>query len=404
MLEEAPPADAGRSLRLAFAGTAGCSPALETLAREVAACLGGSCAAWCDPISSVATPDARQAEALVIAIDPAADARGLTAALDRADAAGLPRLILADRAGPGGSSLDSMPLDAKPAAIAGFIRGMLSRQAQVERLRAQASGAERLVGGLRGDLARVQEELQLAAQVQREFLPKALPDLPRATVAALWRPTSWVSGDIYDARRLDEHHLGLFVADAVGHGVPAALMTMVISRTLPTKEIAGSSYRIVPPAEALARVNAELLQRETRATRFATAVYGVLDLRTLRMRLASAGHPSPVVLRGSRAIEVVHASGGVLGVFEDECWEETEVDLSPGDRMIMHSDGFEAAVPEDPAVRGSASTERHLDAFRSLLSVDEPAEMLRRLGERIDRAAPVGAALDDITLLALRAR
>ena len=391
-------------MRLLFAGTGTPADSLEALARSVTSSVGGGCVARCVTLADVAQTGAPAADALVIVIDAGGDARGLTAALDRADAAGLPRLILAHRLGAGVSGIDALPLDAPPALVAGYLRGVLARQPEVERLRAQASGAERLVGGLRGDLARVQEELQLAAQVQREFLPKALPELPRASVAALWRPTSWVSGDIYDVRRLDEHHLGLFIADAVGHGVPAALMTMVISRTLPTKEIAGSSYRIVPPAEALARVNAELLQRETRATRFATAVYGVLDLRTLRMRLASAGHPSPVVLRGARTLEVVHASGGVLGVFEDEHWEETEIDLCPGDRLIMHSDGFEAAVPEDPAVRGTAATHRHLDAFRSLLGVEEPAEILRRLGERIDRAAPVGAALDDITLLALRAR
>jgi sigma-B regulation protein RsbU (phosphoserine phosphatase) len=340
-------------------------------------------------------------DVLVIGLGSGDDGRGLAAALDHADRIGIPRLLLADGSGLPGTAL---PLDTPASVVAATLRGMLSRQPEIERLRAQAAGAERLVGGLRGDLSRVHDELHLAAQVQREFLPRALPDLPRAQVAAMWRPASWVSGDIYDVRRIDEHHLGLFIADTVGHGVPAALMTMVISRTLATKDISGASYRIVPPGEALARVNEELLRRESRSTRFATAAYAVLDLRTLRVRLASAGHPAAVVLRGDRSIELLHAEGGVLGVFEDQSWQEIEVDLAPGDRLLIHSDGLESAVPDDPAARGGSGIDRHLDWYRAMLSVTEPAEIVRRIGERIDREPPEGAMLDDITMLALRVR
>jgi serine phosphatase RsbU (regulator of sigma subunit) len=346
-----------------------------------------------------ATASLEGIDAAVIALDPQDTTRGLTAALDRLDRDALPRLMLAD--GPEADDA-SLPLESAPELVAATLRGMLSRQPELDRLRREAAGSARLVGGLRGDLARMHDELHLAAQVQREFLPKSLPSLPRARVAAMWRPAHWVSGDIYDVRRLDEHHLGLFVADAVGHGVPAALMTMVVSRALPSKEIQGNSYRIVPPGEALARLNIELLRRESRATRFVTAVYAVLDTRTMRVRLASAGHPAPVVLRGASTLEVLHAPGGVLGVFEDDAWEEIEADLRPGDRLLMHSDGFEAAVPEDPAVRDSAATDRHLDTFRAMLPVEDPAEILRRLGERIDRSPPAASLLDDITLLALR--
>lgn len=357
----------------------------------------GTCHTLQEPQPDVA-PDA-----LLIALDPRDETHGLTSLLDASDRWGTPRLLLSadpgQRLKPG-----TLPLGTPADRVAAALSGMLARQGEIDRLRQQAVGAERVAGGLRGDLARVHDELQLAAQVQREFLPKTLPDLPRAHAAALWRPASWVSGDIYDVRRIDEHHLGLFIADTVGHGVPAALMTMVISRTLVSKEVSGSSYRILPPAEALARVNEELLRRESRSTRFATAVYAVLDLRTLRVRLASAGHPAAVVLRGDRALEVLHAEGGVLGVFEEESWGEIEVDLSPGDRLLLHSDGLEAAVPEDPAVRRGTQIDQHLAWYRAMLPVTEPAEIVRRIGERIDRAPPSASTLDDITMLALRAR
>jgi serine phosphatase RsbU (regulator of sigma subunit) len=342
-------------------------------------------------------------DALLIALDPRDDTQGLASLLDASDRWGTPRLLLSSESRqqltPG-----TLPLGTTANRVAAALSGMLARQGEIDRLRQQALGAERLVGGLRGDLARVHDELQLAAQVQREFLPKTLPELPRAHAAAMWRPASWVSGDIYDVRRIDEHHLGLFIADTVGHGVPAALMTMVISRTLVSKEVSGSSYRILPPAEALARVNEDLLRRDSRSTRFATAVYAVLDLRTLRVRLASAGHPAAVVLRGDRALEVLHVEGGVLGVFEEESWGEIEVDLAPGDRLLLHSDGLEAAVPEDPAVRRGTEIDQHLAWYRAMLPVSEPSEIVRKIGERIDRAPPSGTAIDDITMLALRAR
>jgi serine phosphatase RsbU (regulator of sigma subunit) len=342
-------------------------------------------------------------DALLIALDPRDDTQGLASLLDASDRWGTPRLLLSSESRqqltPG-----TLPLGTTADRVAAALSGMLARQGEIDRLRQQALGAERLVGGLRGDLARVHDELQLAAQVQREFLPKTLPELPRAHAAAMWRPASWVSGDIYDVRRIDEHHLGLFIADTVGHGVPAALMTMVISRTLVSKEVSGSSYRILPPAEALARVNEDLLRRDSRSTRFATAVYAVLDLRTLRVRLASAGHPAAVVLRGDRALEVLHVEGGVLGVFEEESWGEIEVDLAPGDRLLLHSDGLEAAVPEDPAVRRGTEIDQHLAWYRAMLPVSEPSEIVRKIGERIDRAPPSGTAIDDITMLALRAR
>ncbi len=397
MLEEAPPPESARAVRVAFVATSGRLEWIRRHAAAVVRCIPGARVVACVPLEATAALEG--IDAAVVALDPQDSARGLAAALDRLDRDALPRLMLTH--GPE-SDDGSLPLEAEPALVAATLRGMLSRQPDLDRLRGEVAGSARLVGGLRGDLARMHEELQLAAQVQREFLPKSLPQLPRAKVAALWRPAHWVSGDIYDVRRLDEHHLGLFVADAVGHGVPAALMTMVVSRALPSKEIQGSAYRIVPPGEALARVNTELLRRESRSTRFVTAAYAVLDTRTLRVRLASAGHPAPVVLRGTSTLEVLHAPGGVLGVFEDDVWEEVEVDLRAGDRLLIHSDGFEAAVPEDPSARGATTTERHLGAFRAVMDEPDPAEILRKLGERIDRNPPDASLLDDITLLALR--
>jgi hypothetical protein len=168
------------------------------------------------------------------------------------------------------------------------IRALCHRQTEVLRLRQEVALAHRLKGGLHGQMTKIHEELQLAANVQREFLPKDLPALHGVDFAAMWRASNYVSGDIYDVIRLDENHVGLFLADAIGHGVPAALMTMVICRALEVKEITGSNYRLVPPSEVLARLNSRLIHRQAASSRFVTAVYATIDCRRRVVTIAGA--------------------------------------------------------------------------------------------------------------------
>lgn len=198
--------------------------------------------------------------------------------------------------------------------------------------------------GLCAQIGKLDEELRMAAQLQREFLPHDLPTAEAVSFHVLYRPAGYVSGDIYDVVRLDEHHIGFFVADAVGHGVPAALMTVYIKRSLRSKRIdanAPGGYSLLSPAEALARLNADMISTQSGKVRFATACYGVLDTRDLKLTLARAGHPFPMLLRGEDdRVESIEPEGGLLGVFEDEQYEQATVQLQPGDRLLLYSDGF----------------------------------------------------------------
>ena len=83
----------------------------------------------------------------------------------------------------------------------------------------------------------IREQLEMAGRVQRNFLPAALPESERFRFAALFKPADWVSGDIYDATRLDETHIGFYIADAVGHSVPAALLTIFIKQATDRKSV-----------------------------------------------------------------------------------------------------------------------------------------------------------------------
>ncbi len=302
-----------------------------------------------------------------------------------------------------------LPEDTGAATLVAVLRAVLHEHVEIDRLQKELALTARIAEGVQEEIERVDEELQMAAMVQREFLPRDLPEVAGTRLAAMWRPAGYVSGDIYDVMRLDEHHLGLFIADAVGHGVPAALLTMVICRSLPTKEVAADgSYRLVPPGEALARLNRFMVSRQGRTARFATAVYAVYDARTRTARIASAGHPSVIRLSaadGDPRMQEICSTGGLLGIFEEETYEEHRVTLAPGEALVLHSDGFEQAFPHDLASHRQRRlpNERYREVIESLSAHDEPADMIRGVRNLLDGHGGSLHQPDDLTMICLRA-
>ncbi|MHC5028990.1 MAG: PP2C family protein-serine/threonine phosphatase [Planctomycetota bacterium] len=289
--------------------------------------------------------------------------------------------------------------------LAHAVHALAHRQSSVRALGQEVAIAQRFQGGLTGQISKMHEEMQLAAMVQREFLPRELPSLHGVSFGALWRPSNYVSGDIYDVTRLDEDHIGVFLADAVGHGVPAALMTMVISRSIVLKEIKGQEYRLLPPSEVLERLNTGLIRRQGSAARFATAAYAVINCRSRTMTVASAGHPPSMFLRADGTTEMIETCGGLLGVFENETYEQTERELAMGDRLLLYSDGFEQAFPPktDDEHERRIPTDRYLDEFEQLRLGSTPTEMIEHIALRIDDQCGSLHQIDDLTLLCMYA-
>lgn len=261
--------------------------------------------------------------------------------------------------------------------------------------------------GLCSQIGKLDEELRMAAQLQREFLPRELPEIGDASFHVLYRPAGYVSGDIYDVVRLDEHHIGFFVADAVGHGVPAALMTVYIKRSLRAKRIdanAPGGYSLLTPGEALAWLNADMIGTQNGKVRFATACYGILDTRDNWLTIARAGHPFPMLLRdGEEEVTTLEPEGGLLGVFEDEKYEQETIQLKPGDRLLLYSDGFECAFPDDeeqPNGKRRVANENYAREFLDLGNGD-PAEAVRRLEANLDGQAGSLNQKDDLTVICL---
>jgi phosphoserine phosphatase RsbU/P len=231
--------------------------------------------------------------------------------------------------------------NADPLVVASMLFALCERQSIIESLSREIAITHRCQGGMRSEMDRLYEELHLAAAVQREFTSAPLPRVEGLEFGVLFRPVNFVSGDIYNVRSLGDGKAAFFMADAVGHGVPAALLTMVLTSSLNTTEGA----RVLEPAEVLRQLNERLCSSCLGSGRFATALYGVVDGKRGEVKVAGAGHPYPVRVSRAGAMEV-QTEGPLLGVFPGADFTQAEFELDPSDTLLLYTDGFEAMFPE----------------------------------------------------------
>ena len=274
-------------------------------------------------------------------------------------------------------------------------------QKEIDALRFEVNLLRRRDETLHFFMNRIDEELRLAARLQQDFLPKILPQVGPVHFHTLFRPAGYVSGDLYDIMRLDERRIGFYIADAVGHGMPAALLTMFIKHALVTKEIAGNQYRLLGPGESLGRLNTDLIEQNLSQAAFATALYGIIDVQTLAVTLARAGHPVPYVLRAGGAVEPVECDGPLLGIFPDEPFHCVTVTLAPGDRLLLYTDGIEVAFCDD--TEGPVDSQRWRQELldRKHLPTDD---LLRDFSDRLDAERGSLTPKDDLTVIVLEVK
>jgi serine phosphatase RsbU (regulator of sigma subunit)/anti-sigma regulatory factor (Ser/Thr protein kinase) len=221
---------------------------------------------------------------------------------------------------------------------------------------------------------RMEQELQVARMIQKNFLPKTLPVLPGWSIAADYRPARAVGGDFYDFVELDGGRIGLVIGDVTDKGIPAA-MVMSATKSL----LRASAQRLVDPGEVLARMNDQLCP-EIPENMFVTCFYGVLEPTSGVLRYANAGHNLPLVHDANASAEL-RATGMPLGLMPEMGYEVKETTIAHGARMLLYSDGL---------------VEAHGDG-REMFGTARAAELLRDPGPAGDLIARTLAALDDFT-------
>lgn len=290
---------------------------------------------------------------------------------------------------PGNTSLDEL-------------RGRL---AMVERYHTLIQGMERelvrmqqLTDRLNDHFHEIDDEMRLAGRLQRDFHPDLSEPIQGVRFGSIYRPATWVSGDMFDVFRIDEHHTGVYLADAVGHGMAAGLLTMFIKRIIMPKRIHAHGYEVVSPSTVLATLNDALAEKELPNCQFVTGCYGVIDHRAGTFTFARGGHPYPVLVTADGAASELTVPGGLLGLFVGAEFPERTVQLAPRDKVVLLTDGVEHVLPN------AECNDEHLaqrmveflaPAMRGTLS-----EALTALESQLTGAVAPNVSQDDLTVLA----
>lgn len=317
----------------------------------------------------------------------------------------LPIVVLSDHpardVSAGLSGLTVLPAGTSAEITSAVFTGVLSKATTIHHLRMQNEVNGRIIESVTEEIDLMDEELQSAMMVQKAMLPQEMPGVGNVSMAAFWRPSSYVSGDFYQAKMLDRTRMGVFLADAAGHGVASALMTMIMARSF---EPCSDDGRILSTGEVMRKVNDALCKIERSRSRFATGIYVILDCDNGELTYSTAGHPAPMILGGKRIEALDLKDGGPgMGIFEDSTFETMHASLEDGQSLLMYSDGFEQAfpTPEVPEESLHLPNNAYLRVFKSLGGLDTPKKMIDRLEAAIDGRRGSLRQKDDLTLLCI---
>ena len=243
---------------------------------------------------------------------------------------------------------------------------------------------------------RIASELRIASDIQQSILPRTFPPFPHRTDCDIYAeslPAREMGGDFYDFFLIDDHRLGLVIADVSGKGVPAAIF-MAVSRTV----IKAGAMTGIDPGECLRQANI-LLCQDNDAAMFVTVFYGWIDLRTGVLVYANAGHNHPYLIRRHEGLLALPSTGGMaVGVIESAVFRANTIALLPGDALFLFTDGITEAMNESSELFG----DDRLEACLRQAGPEEPRKLLTAVLAAVRTFVDGAPQSDDITALAFR--
>ena len=248
------------------------------------------------------------------------------------------------------------------------------------------------------DRERIVAELRVASTIQEDSIPNSFPAFPERTdfdIYASMTPAKEVGGDFYNFFLVDEDHLALVIGDVSGKGIPAALFMMVTNLLLTDRTHMGGG-----PAEILRFANKRLCDNN-QAEMFVTVWLGILELSTGRLVAANAGHEYPALRQAGGDFKLMKDKHGfVLGGMEEARYREYELQLHPGDKIFVYTDGVTEAMDAERAMFG---LERMVEALNREPEAS-PEQILRNVHRAVDAFVDTAEQFDDLTMLCMEYR
>ena len=239
--------------------------------------------------------------------------------------------------------------------------------------------------------ARLDHEIEIASEIQRQLLPRALPNLPNLAVSGSTLSCQSVGGDCFDVIELGGGRFGFFVGDVSGKGISAALLATLLQGVFFTT----AAMDIALPG-IFSRVNQYLCERSGE-DRYATVFYGVLD-KSGRFEYVNAGHVPPILRRKNGALEGLGSANFPVGMFAEAEYQSSRVQIDPGDFIVIYTDGVsEAANPQNELFE-----EGRLRTILEAFTGETVEELTAAVREGVKNFVSGAAQSDDITTLAIQ--
>lgn len=240
---------------------------------------------------------------------------------------------------------------------------------------------------------RLEHDVRIAQEVQTRLFPRKAPQIPNLDCRGVCRPARGIAGDYFDFLTLDGGHAGIVVGDVAGKGLPAALLMASLQ---------GALRSLVSLADggpaALARdLNAQMCAL-TEPTRFATCFWSVFDEAARTLTYVNAGHNAPILLRAAGPIDRLKTGGPPLGVFADAAYQKDSVVLSPGDLLVVFTDG----ITEAPDAAEQEFGEKRLEDYVRANAGRPTAELCSGILKAVDDFRGPEPQQDDMTLVVAR--
>ena len=233
-----------------------------------------------------------------------------------------------------------------------------------------------------------EQELAKAREIQEGLLPKKLPQVRGLEVAGAWQPARTVGGDYFDVLRFSERKIGVCIGDVVGKGISAALLMANLQASF-----RAFASEAVSPGTLVGKLN-EVISSNIAPDKFITFCYCAIDATDNRATYASAGHCPPILFHKSGEAVPLKEGGTPLGIFPDRKYEDAGLQLEPGDRLVLYTDGLTEAMNSDEQEFG----EQRLVELGSRNIALSASEMLAAIKKEVVRFCN-GSFQDDFTLV-----